>query len=72
MNRLTGATHGNHFDQRQVVLDCRAGSGTSQLCNSPPNSSIAPPGPYMLFALSNGVPSYAPYIFLETSKAQGA
>lgn len=64
LNRLTGATHGNHFDNRQVVLACSGGSSQTN-CASPPNSSIAPPGYYMLFALSGGVPSYAPYVSLQ-------
>ena len=60
-HRLTGATHGNHMDQRQVVLDCSF-SSTQGNCASPPNSSIAPPGQYYLFAQSQGVPSVAEYV----------
>ena len=125
INRVFSATHGNHFDQRQVrgtptcagmqmpstrqvlpfwsldsregllsregtalkdkgldsswlltwraarsplqvVLDCSAGSSSTIACAGPPNSSIAPPGQYMLFAVANGVPSIAPYVSLQT------
>ena len=72
LDRLTGATHGNHFDQRQVVLDChssaadRNASGSSVACAAPPNSSVAPPGQYMLFALAEGVPSYAPTVYMRS------
>lgn len=57
-NRLAGATHSNHFDQRQVVLDCSDTNNTAN-CRSPPNSSVAPPGLYQLFVLFQGVPSRA-------------
>ena len=58
LNRLAGATHSNHFDQRQVVLDC-SDTGNTANCRSPPNSSVAPPGLYQLFVLFQGVPSRA-------------
>ena len=54
------------------MLDCHAGSNFSHVCMSPPNSSIAPPGQYMLFSLSEGVPSFAPYVSLQAGSAQGA
>ena len=63
-NRLAGATHGNHFDQRQIVLACSA-SSSSVGCRSPPNSSVAPPGLYQLFASFEGVPSMSPYVLLQ-------
>ncbi len=66
LNRLTGSTHGNHFDQRQVVLACSPITGASAAsCSAPPNSSIAPPGQYMLFILSQGIPSVANYVSLQ-------
>lgn len=69
LNRLAGSTHGNHFDQRQVVLDCNGLMPSETSCMSPPNSSIAPPGVYMLFILSEGVPSYAPSVSLQLPTA---
>ena len=62
-----GSTHGNHMDQRQVVIDCSPASGTAY-CRSPPNSFIAPPGVYYLFALYEGVPSKAEYVYVGVSK----
>ena len=68
LTRLSGSTHGIHFDQRQVVLDC-SGQGSPKMCSSPPNSNVAPPGIYMLFVLSQGVPSVATYVTLSLSTA---
>ncbi|KAA6418817.1 MAG: hypothetical protein FRX49_11174 [Trebouxia sp. A1-2] len=64
LSRLAGSTHGIHFDQRQIVLDCII-QGATDNCASPPNSSIAPPGQYMLFVLNQGVPSVAEYITMQ-------
>ena len=35
LNRLTSSTHGQRFDQRQVVLEGLAAVGSTKLCNSP-------------------------------------
>ncbi|KAA6418815.1 MAG: hypothetical protein FRX49_11172, partial [Trebouxia sp. A1-2] len=51
--RPSSATHGLHFDERAVVMNCSSSGSTSIACNAPPNSSIAPPGQYMLFVLSD-------------------
>lgn len=64
LNRLASSTHGQRFDQRQVVLQCEQGAGSTN-CATPPNSTIAPPGQYMLFILSGGVPSVADYVTLQ-------
>ena len=61
-HRLTGATHGNHMDQRQVVLEFMTEAGHTVHAASPPNSTIAPPGQYYLFAAYQGVPSVAVYV----------
>ena len=68
LNRLASSTHGQRFDQRQVVLECLAGVGSTS-CATPPNSTIAPPGQYMLFILSNSVPSVAEYVTLQLAAA---
>lgn len=66
LNRLASSTHGQRFDQRQVVLECNPGTGSgSTNCATPPNSTIAPPGQYMLFILSEGIPSVAEYVTLK-------
>ena len=44
-----------------MVLDCTPASGNAN-CQSPPNSSVAPPGVYYLFASYQGVPSVAEYV----------
>ena len=67
LNRYSGATHSNHADQRQVVLQCTL-AGNNAICASPPNNYIAPPGVYMLFVLHEGVPSKAKYITMQLSE----
>ena len=67
LNRYSGATHSNHADQRQVVLQCTL-AGSNATCGSPPNSYVAPPGVYMLFVLNEGVPSKAKYITVQLSE----
>jgi hypothetical protein len=55
-------THAFGMDQRMVGLSFTAGS-TSLTVTAPPNSNIAPPGYYMLFALNSaGVPSRASFV----------
>lgn len=71
LNRLVSSTHGQRFDQRQVVLECSGGVGKTQ-CASPPNSTIAPPGQYMLFVLTDGIPSVAEYVTLAVSSRGSA
>lgn len=68
LNRLASSTHSNHFDQRQVVLDC-TDVGSLANCQSPPNSSVAPPGQYQLFLLYQGVPSQANIVYLSSGVA---
>jgi hypothetical protein len=60
--RLNATTHG--FDQGQRFIECDfTQSGTTLTVTSPKNNSIAPPGYYMVFAVSSsGVPSHARYI----------
>ena len=72
--RLDTVTHGIHFDSRSIVLDCDNSTGGSISCAAPPNSSIAPPGIYYLFILSEGVPSVAKFVSMpvEGAKPPGA
>lgn len=67
LNRYSGATHSNHADQRQVVLQCTL-AGNNATCGSPTNNYIAPPGVYMLFVLYEGVPSKAKFITVQLSE----
>jgi hypothetical protein len=57
--RLGSATHS--FNQSQVIYPLSfTGSGTTLTAEGPPSAHLAPPGPYMLFLLTDkGVPSKA-------------
>ena len=57
--RLGSPTHSFDTDQRMIGLSFTAGSGSLSV-TAPANGNLAPPGYYMLFALtSDGVPSVA-------------
>ncbi len=63
--RLGSATHSVDMDQRYIPLSFSAGANSLQVV-APASSSVAPPGPYMLFIVdSNGVPSTASIVFLN-------
>ena len=63
--RAGSVTHAFDMDQRLVGLNFTAGNGQLNL-TSPPNSSIAPPGYYLLFLLNSaGVPSKATFVQLS-------
>jgi hypothetical protein len=65
--RNGSSTHAFDMDQRYVGLSFSAGSA-SLTVTAPPNSSIAPPGFYMMFLLNNaGVPSIAAMVQLTLS-----
>src|SRR5579862_646224 len=65
--RPGAVTHAFDMDQRLVGLNFTVGSGVLNL-TSPPNSSIAPPGYYLLFILnSSGVPSVAQFVQLSSN-----
>ena len=55
-------THSNNFDQRYVDLTYTSNGSTGLTATSPPDSNHAPPGWYMLFILSSGVPSVASWV----------
>jgi PKD repeat protein len=57
-------THAFDMEQRMVGLSFAAGDGVLNV-TAPPNGNIAPPGYYMLFALTSaGVPSVATFVHL--------
>ena len=63
--RNGSVTHAFDMDQRMVGLNYTV-QGTTLTLTSPPNSSIAPPGYYMLFLLNSaGVPSKASFVQLS-------
>lgn len=55
------ATHSLHMGQRVMFLDAtgwKPGQAVQVIqVSMPPNSAIAPPGPYVVFVLADGVPS---------------
>jgi hypothetical protein len=67
--RPGSATHAFDMDQRLVGLAFTQNANTLTV-NWPPNSSVAPPGYYMLFVLNQqGVPSVAKFIQVSPSPA---
>ena len=63
--RPGSVTHAFDMDQRLIGLNFTVGNGLLNV-TSPPNSSIAPPGYYMLFILNSaGVPSLASFVQLS-------
>jgi hypothetical protein len=64
MMRPCAVTHSVDMDQRAVQLVVGPGGSAGSLdIKIPSDRSLAPPGPYMLFFLSNGVPSVASLAF---------
>lgn len=60
------STHSLHMGQRMLVLDI-SGWVLGQLQQTlqvqmPPNNNVAPPGPYMLFVLVDGVPGIGQFV----------
>lgn len=63
--RPSATTHGLDTDQRYVGLSFRSTSSTTVEARLPPEPGIAPPGYYMLFVLSEGVPSHGLFLSVE-------
>ena len=60
--KLGAVTHSNNMVQRYVPVQFTAAGG-GRTVTAPANTSIAPPGYYMLFIVnSDGVPSVAPIV----------
>ncbi|HEY3662361.1 MAG TPA: galactose oxidase-like domain-containing protein [Chthoniobacterales bacterium] len=63
--KLGSPTHSFDFDQRVVGLSYTTATGALN-ATAPPNSSIAPPGYYMVFVINQaGVPSLAKFLHLS-------
>ena len=66
--RNTAITHLTDGDQREIVLRVVGRTAHSLTLAAPPNSSVAPPGPYMLFVNARTakglVPSVSKQLFL--------
>jgi len=59
-------THSVHMGQRMVMLDTtgwQAGAQEQTLTvTMPPNGNVAPPGPYVLYVLVDGVPGVGQFV----------
>jgi hypothetical protein len=65
MMRPCAVTHSVDMDQRAVQLVVTSANGGASLNIAiPSDHSLAPPGPYMFFFLSKGIPSVASFIFV--------
>ncbi len=60
----SAVTHANDMTQRLVPLATVGEHPGGVTLQSPPSASVAPPGWYMLFVLSDGVPSVATWVRL--------
>ena len=62
-------THSLHMGQRMMFLDTegfRAGKTDQDIeVTMPPNGNIAPPGPYVIFVLADGVPSIGQFVLVS-------
>ena len=67
--RYSTVTHQTNTDQRFIELEILAKKGNQIYLSMPPNSAIAPPGNWFIFALSKGVPSVAKTINLNAGDA---
>jgi hypothetical protein len=65
----SAVTHANDMTQRLVPLVKVARRRGEVTLQSPPSSTVAPPGWYMLFVLADGVPSIAKWIQLDGAAA---
>jgi hypothetical protein len=63
--RESAATHAFDMSQRLIGLNFAVKNGTMGIA-APPNSNIAPPGPYLLFVVNtNGVPSIGQVVTVQ-------
>jgi hypothetical protein len=61
--RAGAVTHGFNMSQRFVGCTITGGGATSLHVESPPDATIAPPGPYLLFLVTGGrIPSQGRWI----------
>lgn len=66
--RLPSVTHGLNFEQRRLPLTFTAQGEHSLTVTGPADNADCPPGPYMLFVLTqSGVPSVARILFVDNT-----
>ncbi|KAF2709477.1 carbohydrate-binding module family 18 [Pleomassaria siparia CBS 279.74] len=63
------ATHNVHMGHRMIVLDTTGFSTTATAqtitVTTPPNLSVAPPGPYVVYVLVDGVPAIGQFVMVS-------
>src|SRR5690606_25849680 len=69
--RYGSATHSLNTDQRHIRLAIVGRDAGSVTVAPPPDGYVAPPGPYLLFLLRDGVPSVAAEVRVEIAGAHG-
>jgi hypothetical protein len=69
--RNGSVTHAFDVDQRMIGLNVSLTNGALQV-TGPPNGNIAPPGYYMLFLMSHGVPSVASFVQVSPNAVSSA
>lgn len=70
--RLGSATHALNMDQRICRLSFTAGAGSLSVA-APPDANLCPPGYYMMFIVNtDGVPSAAKMVVVDTNTAPTA
>ena len=65
--RLSSVTHSFNMNQRFLKLPITGRSSTSVIVSAPNSANNCPPGDYMVFALSNGVPSEAKIVSISNN-----
>jgi hypothetical protein len=61
--RPGAVTHGFNMSQRFIGCSITGGGATSLQVGAPPDATIAPPGPYLLFVITSGrIPSEGRWI----------
>lgn len=67
--RYSSTTHSTNTDQRLVELEILGQDTDTLYLKAPRDGALAPPGNWMLFALSEGVPSVAKTILMANGPA---
>ena len=62
-------THSVHMGHRMIYLDTvgfKAGvTAQSLTVTMPPNSNVAPPGPYVIYVVADGIPAPGQFVLVK-------
>jgi hypothetical protein len=61
-------THSVHMGHRMLYLSYtgyKAGNSQSVTVSMPPNKNVAPPGPYVMYVVVNGIPSVGQFVMIQ-------